>query len=58
MMRYICHHPDPAKRNVQYINEGTRKFVRTIRAVEAGQELFTDYGEAYWRLRGLVPRGT
>jgi hypothetical protein len=30
MMRYICHHPDAARRNVQYINEGSRKYVRTF----------------------------
>jgi hypothetical protein len=57
MMRYICHHPKAERRNVQYINEGSRKFVRTTRVVEPGEEFFTDYGEAYWRLRGLTPRG-
>lgn len=58
MMRYLCHHPDPAKRNVQFINEGPLKFVRTTCAIEPGKELFTDYGDAFWRVRGIVPRGT
>lgn len=56
-MRYICHHPRPERRNVRYRTEGPRAFVVTTRVVEAGEELLTDYGPDYWRLRRIVPAG-
>jgi hypothetical protein len=48
--RYVNHHFDPARRNVEYYREGAKYFVRTTRAVAAGEEFFADYGERYWAL--------
>ncbi len=57
-MRYICHHPKKEKRNVQFRDEGSRKFVETIRPINVGEEIFLDYGDLYWRLRGITPKDT
>ncbi|MBI5101578.1 MAG: hypothetical protein HZB33_07085 [Nitrospirae bacterium] len=57
MTRYICHHPGEGKRNVRFRNEGSRKFVETTRAVHPGEELLADYGDMYWRLKGVTPSG-
>ena len=57
-MRYICHHPKEEKRNVRFRSEGTRKFVETTRLIDPGEELLTDYGNIYWRLRGITPNGS
>jgi hypothetical protein len=51
LMRYINHHPDASRRNVRFRNEGTRKYYETTRPVQPDEELLTDYGELYWRLR-------
>lgn len=58
MMRYICHHPRKGKHNVQFVDQGVRKFVVTTRPVDPGEEFFVDYGETYWRLMGITPDGS
>lgn len=55
MMRYICHHPRKGKCNVQFVDQGVRKFVVTTRPVDPGEEFFIDYGDTYWRLKGIRP---
>lgn len=57
MMRYICHHPKEEKRNVRYINIGSRKFVESTRRIDSGEEFLTDYSDMYWRLRDITPNG-
>ena len=57
MMRYINHHPEAEKRNVRYRSEGASKFVETTRAVDPNEELFADYSDIYWKLRGITPNG-
>lgn len=53
LMRYINHHFDPRRCNARYVHVGDRVYVETMRDVAAGEELFCDYGETYWRLRGV-----
>ena len=55
LMRYINHHFEPARRNVKLTNEGAGKVIVATRDVAAGEELFYDYGDLYWRLRGIDP---
>jgi hypothetical protein len=57
MMRYVNHHPREEKRNVRFRDEGCRKFYETTRSVDPGEELLTNYGDLYWRLRGITPNG-
>ena len=59
MMRYICHHPRSERRNceLELPTELERRTVRTTRAVVAGEELFCDYGSAYWKAVGIEPVG-
>jgi len=54
--RYINHHDDARARNVQFKEiEGRRYYVAT-RAIAAGEELFSNYGDFYWKLKGQWPR--
>jgi hypothetical protein len=54
-MRYVCHHPRPERRNVDFDGEGGRLFLRTTRPVEPGEEFFVDYGAMYWAVHGVEP---
>ena len=54
-MRYVNHHPDEALSNIRFRAEGRRVFLETTRRVEAGEEFFAHYAEAYWRLLGTRP---
>lgn len=54
--RHVCHHPQEARRNVRFRPEGLRVFVESTRRIEAGEELFADYGGSYWRVKGVDPR--
>jgi hypothetical protein len=54
-MRYICHHPRPERQNVDFVSDDGQIFIRTTRAVEAGEEFFLDYGYMYWAIHGVTP---
>jgi hypothetical protein len=54
--RYINHHDDPRSRNVQLKEIGGRKYYVATRPIAAGEELFSNYGDFYWKLKGLWPR--
>jgi hypothetical protein len=58
MMRYVNHHPKKEMRNVRVRNEGSRRFYEATRPVDPGEELFTSYGDIYWRVRGITPNGS
>lgn len=58
--RYINHHFDPARRNVALAAYrdassvlGRSRICISTRAIEAGEELYLDYGERYWIWHGM-----
>lgn len=57
MMRYVCHHPDPARCNVDFRrDEPGRLLFATLRPVAEGDVFFIDYGAMYRARQGLAPR--
>jgi len=53
MVRYMNHHFDPACRNTDMIwppERGERRYMVATRDIAAGEELFYDYGDVYWKL--------
>jgi hypothetical protein len=52
-VRYVNHHIDPLARNVQLHNRDGGKFLVATRDIAAGEELFLDYGDFYWKLKGI-----
>jgi uncharacterized protein len=55
MTRYINHHFDPHKRSSDVCwpeHLAGRRFIVATRDIEAGEELFYDYGDIYWKLHG------
>lgn len=53
LMRYVNHHFDAGCRNLERAVEGEVVHYVTTRPVRKGEEFFVDYGELYWKLRGL-----
>jgi 2'-5' RNA ligase len=53
MMRYVNHHFDKTRLNLIRRAEGERVFYVTSREISPGEEFFVDYGELYWKLRGV-----
>jgi hypothetical protein len=56
--RYINHHFDADRRNVAFLTypdatilPGRCLLVLSLREIEAGEELYTNYGEAYWTMQ-------
>jgi len=46
------------RNNSEFITKGRRCFIATTRKLKAGEEVFVDYGQAYWRLiRRLLKAG-
>ena len=56
LLRYVNHHPDRTRMNIQIRTVGVQVFYETTRPVKKGEEFFTDYGDLYWRIRGITPR--
>lgn len=56
-MRYINHHEDPGSRNVQLKEIDGRKYYIATRTIDAGEEMFSNYGDFYWKLKRRRPRG-
>ena len=47
------------RNNAEYITKGLKCYISTTRKIRAGEEIFVDYGQAYWRLiRRLIKEGT
>jgi hypothetical protein len=44
---------DGEKRNVRFVKDPEARLarVRTLRAIQPGEELYAEYGEGYWRRR-------
>jgi SET domain-containing protein len=36
--------------NAEYVSVGNKCYIEAIRAIEAGEEIFVDYGKDYWDL--------
>ena len=53
MMRYVNHHFDANRRNLIRTVEGERVYFTTTRDIQPGEEFFIDYGELYWKMRGV-----
>ena len=53
ILRYVNHHFDPACRNLTRQADGETVHFLTNRKIVAGEELFVDYGQLYWKLRGV-----
>jgi uncharacterized protein len=46
------------RNNAEYITRGLKCYISTTRRLRAGEEVFVDYGQAYWRLiRKLIREG-
>ncbi|MFM7217444.1 MAG: SET domain-containing protein [Bacteroidota bacterium] len=46
------------RNNSEYVTRGKRCFIATTRRIRKGEELFVDYGQAYWRLiKKLLGKG-
>lgn len=59
--RYINHHFEPGRINAQYVDApDARIFVHATRPIQAGEEIYADYGARYWnrvRWNALVVSG-
>jgi len=59
LARYVndCYQ-NPDARNVRFVKLARAKkaLVVSLRALEPGEELYADYGECYWRARGVTVR--
>jgi hypothetical protein len=53
VLRYVNHNFDPACQNLVRQAHGETVCFLTLRKIVAGEELFVDYGQLYWKLRGV-----
>lgn len=53
MMRYVNHHFDKSRLNLSRKADGEKVYYIAARTIAPGEELFVDYGELYWKLRGV-----
>ncbi len=53
-MRYVNHHFDKERLNLIREAKGETVHYLTARAIVPGEELFVDYGDLYWKLRGIT----
>ena len=52
--RYANHHFEPDRRNGEFVVRDRRVYLRALRDLAAGEEIYVDYGELYWRLQHRV----
>lgn len=57
VMRFVNHHPDESTTNIRFRVNGSQVFLETTKPVGPGEEFFADYGDIYWKLLGITPRG-
>lgn len=50
--KYINDHVDKTRHNVKFAKQGNQIFVRAMRDIEPGEELFVDYGRGHWLFCG------
>lgn len=55
VLRYVNHNFDPNLRNLIRQAKGETVYYLAKRDIVAGEELFVDYGDLYWKLRGVNP---
>ena len=56
VLRYVNHHFDPNRQNLIREARGEQFYFLSTRPVVSGEELFVDYGDLYWKLRGVQPK--
>ena len=48
-----------ARNNSEYITRGLKCYIKCTRKLKAGEEIYVDYGQAYWRLiKRLIKEGS
>lgn len=55
ILRYVNHHFDPRRQNLIREAKNESVYFVTTRPIAAGEEFFVDYGDLYWKLRGVKP---
>ena len=45
------------RNNCEYVVEGNRCYIHSIRKIKKGEELLVPYGKAYWKLMERISRG-
>jgi SET domain len=53
LLRYVNHQFDPQRRNLIREAKGEIVYFVTTQAISSGEEFFVDYGDLYWKLRGV-----
>jgi SET domain len=53
LMRFVNHHFDAQSRNLERKASCDTVHYITTRPIRKGEEFFMDYGELYWKLRGV-----
>lgn len=52
------HRAEGCRNNSEFITKGRKCYIATTRRIRKGEEIFVDYGQAYWRLiRRLMRNG-
>lgn len=44
------------RNNAEYITKGKKCFIAATRKIRKGEEIFVDYGQAYWRLIARIQK--
>ncbi len=44
------------KNNCEYVSEGSRCFIESIRLIKKGEEILVDYGREFWQLQRKIIR--
>jgi hypothetical protein len=57
-LRYVNHHFDTHRQNLMRKADGENVYFVTTCEIAPGEELFTDYGDLYWKLRDVNPLRT
>jgi uncharacterized protein len=42
------------KNNCEYVSEGNRCFIESIRSIKKGEEILVDYGKEFWQLQRKI----
>lgn len=42
------------KNNCEYVSEGTRCFIESLRPIQKGEEILVGYGEDFWKLQRKI----
>jgi uncharacterized protein len=47
---------DGLKNNCEYVSEGNRCFIESIRSIKRGEEILVSYGKEFWQLQRKILR--